>query len=55
MKEIATALIKETIEGTDYLCIHVKGGYGEVTKYYATEADISDPTKTTLVDGFREI
>ena len=53
--ETVKALVKETIEGTDYLCIHVKGGYGEVTKYYATETDMSDPTKTTLVDGCREI
>ena len=50
-----TALTKETIEGTNYLCIQSRGGYGEVTKYYATEADMSDPTKTTLVDGYREI
>ena len=53
--ETVTALIKETIGGTDYLCIHVRGGYGDVTKYYATEADFSDSTKTTLVDGCREI
>lgn len=53
--ETVKALTKETIEGTDYLCIQVPGGYGEVTKYYVTETDISDPTKTTLVDGFREI
>lgn len=53
--ETVKALTKETIEGTDYLCIQVPGGYGEVTKYYATEADFSDPTKTTLVDGFREV
>lgn len=53
--ETVKALTKETIEGTDYLCIQVPAGYGEVTKYYATEADFSDPTKTTLVDGCREI
>lgn len=53
--ETVKALTKETIEGTDYLCIQVPGGYGEVTKYYVTETDISDPTKTTLVDGFREV
>lgn len=49
------ALTKETIEGTDYLCIHSPSGYGEVTKYYVTETDMSDPTKATLVDGFREV
>lgn len=53
--ETVQALTKETIEGTDYLCIQVTAGYGEVTKYYATEADFSDPTKTTLIDGCREI
>ena len=53
--ETVDAVAKETVSGTDYLCIHVRGGYGEVTKYYATEADISNPTKTTLVDGCREI
>ena len=53
--ENVKAVTKETIGGTDYLCIQVTGGYGEVTKYYATETDMADPTKTTLVDGCREV
>lgn len=53
--ENVKAVTKETINGTDYLCIQVPGGYGEATKYYATETDMADPTKTTLVDGCREI
>lgn len=53
--ETVTALTKETIGGTDYLCIQVPGGYGESTKYYATETDFSDPSKTTLVDACREV
>ena len=53
--ENVEAVTKETVSGTDYLCIQVTGGYGEVTKYYATETDMADPTKTTLVDACREV
>ena len=53
--ETVKVLTKETIGGTDYLCIQIPAGYGEVTKYYATEADVSDPSKTTIVDGCREV
>jgi hypothetical protein len=53
--ETVRAVTKETISGTDYLCIRVQGGYGEITKYYVTEEDMIDPTKTQLVDSCREI
>lgn len=53
--ETVRAVTKETISGTDYLCIRVQGGYGEITKYYVTEEDMIDVTKTQLVDSCREI
>lgn len=49
------AVTKETIEGTDYLCILIREGYGEITKYYVSIEDMTDPSKTQLVDAFREI
>lgn len=49
------AVTKETVNSTDYLCIITRGGYGEIAKYYVTEADMLDTTKTTLTDAFREI
>lgn len=53
--ETVRSLTKETIEGTDYLCILAPSESGGLTKYYATEADFSDQTKTTLIDGCREV
>lgn len=53
--ETVTAVTKETVNSTDYLCIRTRGGYGEIAKYYVTEADMLDTTKTTLTDSFREI
>ena len=49
------AVAKEAVSGTDYLCIYANAGYGNATKYYVTETDMSDPTKATLVDTVREI
>lgn len=53
--ETVIAVTKETVDSTDYLCIIVRGGYGEIAKYYVTEADMLDTTKTTLTDSCREI
>jgi hypothetical protein len=53
--ETVIAITKETVNSTDYLCIRTRGGYGEVTKYYVTETDMLNTTKTTLIDSCREI
>ena len=48
-------ILKETIEGTDYMCLISRDDTGTEVKYYVTETDMADPSKSTLVDGFREI
>ena len=48
-------ILKETIEGTDYMCLISKDDTGADVKYYVTETDISDPAKSSIVDGFREV
>ena len=48
-------ILKETIEGTDYMCLISKDDTAADIKYYVTETDMADPTKTTLVDGYREV
>lgn len=49
------AVDKETIDGTDYLCIQIRGGYEERTKYYVTEEDMMDSTKTQLTESCRVV
>ena len=48
-------ILKETIEGTDYMCLISKDDTGADAKYYVTETDMADPSKSSIVDGCREI
>ena len=48
-------ILKETIEGTDYMCLISKDNMGADVKYYVTETDMADPSKSSIVDGFREV
>lgn len=48
-------ILKETIEGTDYMCLISRDDTGADVKYYVTETDMADPSKSSIVDGFREI
>ena len=48
-------ILKETIEGTDYMCLISKDDMGADVKYYVTETDIADPSKSSIVDGYREV
>ena len=48
-------ILKETIEGTDYMCLISKDDMGADVKYYVTETDMADPSKSSIVDGFREV
>ena len=53
--ETVVAINKETIDGTDYLCIQTRYDYGERAKYYVTEEDMMDLTKTQLTDSCRVV
>ena len=53
--ETVIAVTKATVHNTDYLCIITKDNYGEIVKYYVTDVDMFDTTKTTLTDACREI
>ena len=48
-------ILKETIEGTDYMCLISKDDMGADVKYYVTETDMANPSKSSIVDGFREV
>ena len=48
-------ILKETIEGTDYMCLISRDDTGADIKYYVTETDMADTSKSSIIDGCREV